>query len=200
MRYWIVAATIVLVLATTKGSDTATIVGLKVNADGLFPASAVILAMINVAYCLSHLQFIRALRIFHEVLESVDAVNLKIGRHSTLADAAHCLYPSSFNRVYPMERLLPRKVQPWVSLVVKPYTDVVFHSLPIVGCIYASFHVSIAQSTLNAWVVVLLLISFSIVGWSVICSILLIVESLRWDFAGPGSQKKSGQRASGGRR
>ena len=180
-KYWALAAT-VTVLAFTADTSSSPIefFGFKFKSDFFYPACAIFGAILNFAYCISHLQAYRAGEIFRQYLSTTKANERKLTGEYSEMDAAHLLVPSAINRVFPILHFLPgsvgtRRLVQYLKLPV----DVFVFILPISGCVYASFQLHLGWVSLAIWPLVII---------SALVSAVLTYTGIRWLFNSHASQ------------
>ena len=180
-RLWTLAATITLVVVTAKASEgTITFLGFGMDPAHLYPVCAMLLAIINIAYCSAHLQAFHISFMFRDLLNSLDAEKQVFSSNFSVADAAHALSAPALNRIYPLTRFLPERVGGLAYKVVKLPTDILFFAVPVFGCVYALFR---ASRTWQWCLGILVLVS-------VFASLILVVQSCRWVFSTPAKMTK----------
>lgn len=174
-KYWGLAASVAIVAFT---ADTTTsiveIFGFKLKAIYFYPACAAFGAILNFAYCISHLQAYRAGEVFRGYLSSIDASSTDFTSKSKLLDAAHLLYPSAINRVYPVYHFLPTIVSERFVKFLKLPVDLFVFLVPISGCFYAVTKIEDSWWSLPIW---------SLVVISSLMSALLTISGVRWIFS-----------------
>jgi hypothetical protein len=104
-----------------------------------YPAAAVVLALVNLAFCAEYLQSHRAHAIFIAKLSRDAANEIEFAPGYNLADAAHALYTSSLVRLGPLAHFLPERSRASVKHV-KLFVDLVFYAVPVGGCFLAAWH------------------------------------------------------------
>ncbi|MFC1720384.1 hypothetical protein ACFL00_04520 [Pseudomonadota bacterium] len=171
-KYWALAATVAVVAYTADVSvGKVELFGFKLEALNFYPVCAVFGAILNFAYGVSHLQAYRAGIIFRLYLKTINADDVQITPRNTLTDAAHLLYPSAVNRIYPVFSVLPASVSKTLVRIVKLPIDLFVFLVPIAGCLYAT-----SKINFEWWVIIV----WFLVAVSGLISILLTYTGLRW--------------------
>lgn len=174
-KYWALAATVaVLAVTVDTGSDDIKVLGFKLLKQNFYQACAAFGAVLNFAYVISHLQSYRAGEVFRSYLESIDAETNSITPRFSLMDAGHLLYPSAFNRVYPIRHFLPSAIGDNLIKLIKLPIDLFIFLVPISGCTYAMIKLWTPHWGAIEWVVA------ALVTVSTLFTLVLVVHGLRW--------------------
>ena len=105
----------------------------RMDAEVLYPVSAVILSLVNIVCISSHLQANKMSDLFHVYLRRIDTHNREIASGFTVADAAHALYSANINRVFPLADRMPRSFQHDTFLMFRMTADLLLAFVPAFG-------------------------------------------------------------------
>jgi len=171
-RYWTLAAAVAVLSFTAAPSDgVISLFGLSLNAQNFYPVCSAFGAALNFAYCICHLQAYRSGEIFREYLAKINAAETPFAGRYSLLDAAHQLYPSGINRVYPVIHFLPSFVKEKHVKALKLPVDLFVFATPISGSVYSCLQVGATPIGFALWI---LLVP------STLMSLVLIKAGIRW--------------------
>lgn len=142
------------------------------DANILYPISAILLALVNIVYISSHLQANKVSDLFHAYLPKIDAHGKEITTGFTVADAGHALYVANINRIFPLVDRMPQAFQHIGYLIFRITADVLLALIPAFGLTYALINTNRQQFYFS------IIIIFSLV--SLLATLALLFTTLRY--------------------
>jgi len=139
-RIWLIAATLSLFVVTPyidQGQKVRFITH-DINSEVLYPVSAVLLSVMSLAFIIAHAQAIRAGEIYLNYLKTTQGKMLD-GDIIMVNDAAHLLYTSSLNRVYPLTHYLNPRIGVPTYIAVKLVFSLIYFCFPPFGVIWSHY-------------------------------------------------------------
>lgn len=171
-KYWGFAATVTFVAFTAAPADgVVELLGFKLKEADFYPTCAVFGAILNFAYCISHLQAYRTAEIFRSYAKSISINQPSFVDDISIEDAVHALYASAINRVYPITHSAPKLSNNRFVKRMKLLVDLFVFAVPIFGSVYATSHL---PTTWWAFPILVL------VAISLLMSLLLATTGFSW--------------------
>lgn len=171
-KYWGLAATVTFIAFTAAPADgVVELLGFKLKEADFYPTCAVLGAILNFAYCISHMQAHQTAEIFKSYAESISANQANFVGDFTIKDTIHTLYVSAINRVYPITHSAPILSQNRYVRILKIPVDLFVYIVPIFGSVYAVWHLP------QTWWAYFVLAPVAV---SVLMSFLMVTTGLRW--------------------
>lgn len=173
-RIWLFSATLTLIVFSSRVSSENSVqfLGLRMDAELIYPIVAIILSLVNIVYISSQLQANKMSDLFHAYLRKIDAHSKEIAVGFTVADAAHALYSANINRIFPIADRMPKKFQYPIFLIFRMTADLLLAFVPAFGVICA------LVSTDEQKVYFLIIAVFSLI--SLLATAILLFTTLRY--------------------
>jgi len=181
-RLWGVTALLsILAVSASHPEGVTTLFGAKLQKDDFYISIAVLLAVVNIAYCSAHMQAHQVARLFEKLVVNIVKTSPTISGIDT-RDYLYTLQTPNFNRVYPLTHGLPRWAVNPIYRALKIIVDVCYIFTPVAGMLIAYNEVDLGASRFSgsAFVNILLL---SVIAFSALMSILLLGTAFAriWD-------------------
>lgn len=151
-RTWIIAATLTLLIVGSYQNPDENVVefiGFKFAQESFFPISALLLIIVNIAYCSAHIQGYRISETFRKVIDNFDPTEeidgdgkkkpIELNRREyvaesvTLNEVSYMLLMPNFNRIHPIFISRTKDGNALWYRLVKVITDTVYLSVPWIG-------------------------------------------------------------------
>jgi hypothetical protein len=130
-------------LITVTGENPIKFFGLEMAAEKFFPVAALLLALINIWYCTTHMMAFKVGEIYRCSVKEIGGDKIVYTTHPeseekfSLSDVLHTLYASHLVRLYPLTERLPQNLNKIVRPTSKIIADLSFNIVPIGGCLFA---------------------------------------------------------------
>lgn len=162
-RLWMFAATVTLLTAAShpmpcNQSECIRMIGGQFEIKDFYPVSAVLLSLLNIAYCSAHAQAYRVQDILIKLVERYECAQTNFAPQLSIATVAHALYAPALGRLYPLSVDLSMRER-----LNFDYFQFILHCAfvfcPIIGVLFA-MHKSI-QNEVGTWTIIALITVFS---------------------------------------